>query len=123
MLIAPSSLPHRPGTGAAISVLGGAIADGTVPASLVRSRLANLFRVQFRLGLFDPAAASKYASLGPSDVDTPAHRALALEAARQGLVLLKVRAGATFGLCDRGGGSSCFVGFPSTAPSCAFAPR
>ena len=35
-----------------------------------------------------------YATLGAEAVDTPAHRALALDAARQGLVLLKNEGGA-----------------------------
>ncbi|KAG9145774.1 hypothetical protein Leryth_011206 [Lithospermum erythrorhizon] len=43
-----------------------------------------------RLGMFDgEPSAQPYGHLGPSDVCTPAHQELALEAARQGLVLLK----------------------------------
>ncbi|KAK6930245.1 Fibronectin type III-like domain [Dillenia turbinata] len=40
-----------------------------------------------RLGMFD-GPSQPYANLGPRDVCTPAHRELALEAARQGIVLL-----------------------------------
>ena len=44
-----------------------------------------------RLGLFDPLDGSPFASLGGDDVGTEASQQLALEAARQGIVLLKVR--------------------------------
>jgi beta-glucosidase-like glycosyl hydrolase len=52
--------------------------------------LFNLFSVQMRLGLFngDPKKG-KFGKLGPKDVCTPEHKKLALEAARQGIVLLK----------------------------------
>nr|GMD57075.1 probable beta-D-xylosidase 6 [Ipomoea batatas] len=52
--------------------------------------LLNLFSVQFRLGLFDGNAVNrKFESFGPKDVCSSEHRRLALEAARQGIVLLK----------------------------------
>ena len=52
--------------------------------------LVNLFTVQLRLGLFngDPIKG-KYSKLGPSDVCSSDHKNLALEAARQGIVILK----------------------------------
>jgi beta-glucosidase len=43
----------------------------------------------FRLGLMDPDEDVPYTKLGPADVDTPAARQLALEAAQQGMVLLQ----------------------------------
>ncbi|KAG0457559.1 hypothetical protein HPP92_022716 [Vanilla planifolia] len=52
--------------------------------------LINLFSVQLRLGLFDGNPKKlQYGDLGPQDVCTKQHREIALEAARQGLVLLK----------------------------------
>lgn len=46
--------------------------------------------VQMRLGMFDGEPSSQeYGHLGPEHVCTPAHQQLALEAARQGIVLLK----------------------------------
>ncbi len=51
-----------------------------------------LFRVlssRFRLGLFDPPAAVRWAQITPAQNDTPEHRRLALEAARESIVLLK----------------------------------
>lgn len=48
--------------------------------------------VQMRLGMFDgEPSAHQYGNLGPRDVCTPAHQQLALEAARQGIVLLENR--------------------------------
>ncbi len=51
-----------------------------------------LFRVlssRFRLGLFDPPASIPWAQITPAANDTPEHRRLALEAARESIVLLK----------------------------------
>jgi hypothetical protein len=39
-----------------------------------------------RLGLFDPSDDQPYTKLSWSEVNTPAHQQLALEAARQGIV-------------------------------------
>ncbi len=64
-----------------------AVNDGTVSMDLVDRALTNLFTVQFRLGMFDKE--TPYDSLDHSSVDTPEHRELALDAARQGMVLLK----------------------------------
>jgi beta-glucosidase len=44
---------------------------------------------RFRLGLFDPAGKVPYSKLTIKDNNTPEHRQLALEIARQSLVLLK----------------------------------
>lgn len=41
------------------------------------------------LGMFDPEDAVSYNKLGVKDIDTPEHRALALDAAHQSIVLLK----------------------------------
>src|SRR5208283_1175001 len=51
--------------------------------------LRRLFRLRFLLGQFDPAGRVPYAAIPLSEVDAPAHDQLALEAARQSLVLLK----------------------------------
>lgn len=44
---------------------------------------------QFRLGIFDPPSLFPWSNLGANDVDTPSSRQLALEAAQQGIVLLR----------------------------------
>jgi beta-glucosidase len=48
-----------------------------------------LFKARFRLGMFDPPDQVPYAQIPFSVVDSPEHRELALEVARQSLVLLK----------------------------------
>ncbi|KAL5100007.1 hypothetical protein RYX36_004334 [Vicia faba] len=67
-----------------------AIEQGMVKEEDLDRALLNLFSVQMRLGLFngDPRKG-KFGKLGPQDVCTPEHKKLALEAARQGIVLLK----------------------------------
>ncbi|KAJ4955050.1 hypothetical protein NE237_011833 [Protea cynaroides] len=58
----------------------------------VNGALANTLTVQMRLGMYDgDPSAQPFGHLGPRDVCTPAHQQLALEAARQGIVLLKNR--------------------------------
>lgn len=48
-----------------------------------------LFTARFRLGLFDPPEMVSYASTPDSEIDSDAHRAIALQAARESVVLLK----------------------------------
>jgi beta-glucosidase len=62
----------------------GAIAEADLDAALVR-----LFTARFRLGMFDPPERVPFSTIPYSEVDSPAHRALALEAARESIVLLK----------------------------------
>src|SRR5258707_14200520 len=44
---------------------------------------------RFRLGLFDPPEIVPYARTPDSEIDSEAHRALALKTARESIVLLK----------------------------------
>ncbi|KAL5700927.1 putative beta-D-xylosidase 2 [Ranunculus cassubicifolius] len=56
----------------------------------VNNALVNTITVQMRLGMFDGEPSRQpYGNLGPLTVCDPAHNQLALEAARQGIVLLK----------------------------------
>jgi beta-glucosidase len=48
-----------------------------------------LFEARFRLGMFDPPDRVPWSKLTLAENDTPAHRQLALEAARKSIVLLK----------------------------------
>lgn len=60
----------------------------------VNNALANTITVQMRLGMFDgEPSAQPFGNLGPRDVCTPNHQQLALEAARQGIVLLQNHGG------------------------------
>jgi len=66
------------------AVVGGLIDVATIDQSLVR-----LFTARFQLGMFDPPEQVSYTQI-PYDVnDAQAHRALALQAAHESLVLLK----------------------------------
>lgn len=67
-----------------------AIKRGILNEAQVDSALVNTVTVQMRLGMFDgEPSAQPYGNLGSRDVCTPANQELALEAARQGIVLLK----------------------------------
>lgn len=67
-----------------------AIEQGKVQEDDIDRALLNLFSIQLRLGLFDgDPTKGPYGKFGPKDVCTAEHKTLALEAARQGIVLLK----------------------------------
>jgi beta-glucosidase len=66
-----------------------AVGTGLIaPAQLDRA-LERVLTGRFRLGMFDPQERVPYASITSADNDTPAHDQLALETARDSLVLLK----------------------------------
>ncbi|KAK8935325.1 putative beta-D-xylosidase 6 [Platanthera zijinensis] len=67
-----------------------AVKLGKVSEKDIDRAVTNLFLVQLRLGLYngDPRRQS-HGNLGPGDVCSKKHREIALEAARQGFVLLK----------------------------------
>lgn len=69
---------------------GEAVKKGLLKEADINGALINTLTVQMRLGMFDGEPSTHpYGNLGPSDVCTPSHQELALEAARQGIVLLK----------------------------------
>ncbi|KAK9984285.1 hypothetical protein SO802_033810 [Lithocarpus litseifolius] len=69
-----------------------AVQKGLLNEKDVNTALANTLNVQVRLGMFDGEPFKHpFGNLGPKDVCTPAHQELALESARQGIVLLKNR--------------------------------
>ena len=68
----------------------GALRQGKVNEADINNALVNTITVQMRLGMYDGEPSKQpFGNLGPNDVCTPAHQELALEAARQGIVLLK----------------------------------
>lgn len=75
--------------GRAYSALLEAVKKGLVDETTVDIAAKRLFIARFRLGMFDPEEMVSYASIPYSVVDSPAHRALALEAARKSIVLLQ----------------------------------
>jgi beta-glucosidase len=66
-----------------------AVHDKLLAESEVDQRLAPLLRTMFRLGFFDPKESVPFNRIAPAENDTPAHGALALQAAREAMVLLK----------------------------------
>jgi len=60
------------------------ISEAEIDVSLVR-----LYVARFRLGMFDPAERVPFSKIPVSEIDSEAHRKLALEAARKSIVLLR----------------------------------
>eukprot|EP01064_Diplonema_japonicum_P003852 TRINITY_DN1253_c2_g3_i1.p1 TRINITY_DN1253_c2_g3~~TRINITY_DN1253_c2_g3_i1.p1 ORF type:complete len:758 (+),score=132.26 TRINITY_DN1253_c2_g3_i1:47-2275(+) len=70
--------------------LNASMANGTTPQADVDTALQHLFSVQVRFGFYDPLDEQPYLKYNYSTkVNTPEHQKLALETARQGMVLLK----------------------------------
>ncbi len=70
-----------------------AVRQGLVAEAQVDTAVRRLFLARFKLGMFDPPDRVRWASIPYAVVDAPAHRALAREAARESMVLLKNAAG------------------------------
>ncbi|MGO8787186.1 MAG: glycoside hydrolase family 3 C-terminal domain-containing protein [Terriglobia bacterium] len=66
-----------------------AVQDGLITESEIDTDLKRLFVARIRLGLFDPPNAVAFNRIPFSENDSPQHRALALKAARESIVLLK----------------------------------
>jgi len=66
-----------------------AVENRLLTAADVDLAVKRLFEARFRLGMFDPPESVPWSKLTIADNDTPAHRQLALEAARKSIVLLK----------------------------------
>src|SRR5580700_6598820 len=66
-----------------------AVKLGLVTEKDVDTSVKRLLTARFRLGLFDPPELVKYAQTPDSEVDSEAHRQLALTLARESMVLLK----------------------------------
>jgi beta-glucosidase len=69
--------------------LTAAVANHIITEKELDVAVKRLFTARFKLGMFDPAERVKYASIPHSVVDSKEHKALALEAARKSIVLLK----------------------------------
>lgn len=75
--------------GTEYSTLVDAVHQGIIPESEIDRAVTRLFTARFRLGMFDPPSRVPFSSIPYSEVDSPAHRQQALQAAREGIVLLK----------------------------------
>jgi beta-glucosidase len=69
--------------------LQAAVAQKLVSPETIDRSLHRLLLARVRLGLLDPAQCTPYGSIGMAENDTPAHRALALRAAEESIVLLQ----------------------------------
>ncbi len=69
--------------------LGDAVKQGLVTEAELDAALKRLFTARFRLGMFDPPESYAYGRIPFSEVNSAEHRRLALQAAREAMVLLK----------------------------------
>jgi beta-glucosidase len=74
-----------------VRYLPGAVAKGLLTERHIDQALRRVLRVRFRLGEFDPPEMVPYTKLGQEEIDSSAHRQLALRLARESIVLLKNR--------------------------------
>jgi beta-glucosidase len=70
-----------------------AVKDGLIRESEIDTAVKRLFTARMRLGLFDPPDAVPFNKIPTAMIDSPEHRRLALQAARECMVLLKNRDG------------------------------
>jgi beta-glucosidase len=75
--------------GTTYAALVDAVREGLVTEAEVDRAVGRLLTIRHRLGMFDPPAATPYGAIPVAVIDSPEHRALALEAARASIVLLK----------------------------------
>jgi beta-glucosidase len=66
-----------------------AVKQGLLSEAELDVSLKRLFAARMRLGMFDPAEKVPYAQTPESEIDSAAHRELALKMARESMVLLK----------------------------------
>jgi len=88
-----SALAVRAGTdltcGTEYKSLIEAVKKGLITEAEIDTSLKRLMTARFRLGMFDPPEMVPYARIPFSENDSPAHRQLALQTARESIVLLK----------------------------------
>ena len=75
--------------GDAYASLGEAVRKGYVKESMLDTALVRLFAARYRLGIMGGNKDDPYARIGTDQIDGPAHRKLALQAALESIVLLK----------------------------------
>ena len=66
-----------------------AVKNGLIKEAEINTSLERLFVARFRLGMFDPPERVPFSKIPASEIDSEAHRKLALEAARKSIVLLR----------------------------------
>jgi beta-glucosidase len=71
--------------------LPGAVRNGLVSEEVVDRALTRVFRVAFRLGVFDPPDRVPFTNVPAGVINAPRHRELALRTEREAIVLLQNR--------------------------------
>ncbi|HVU31460.1 MAG TPA: glycoside hydrolase family 3 C-terminal domain-containing protein, partial [Sphingomicrobium sp.] len=66
-----------------------AVREGHLSQAAIDRALVRLFTARIRLGMFDPPSMVPYAQVDGNELDSPAHRKLALRLAEESMVLLK----------------------------------
>lgn len=66
-----------------------AIDSGWVTERQIDTALGYILSTRFRLGMFDPDSVVPYAAISPESNNTPSHSRVALQVARESMVLLK----------------------------------
>jgi beta-glucosidase len=88
-----SALAVKRGTdlecGESYKALVNAVKQGLISEAEIDRAVKRLFDARFRLGMFDPPEMVPYSKIPFSANDSPEHRQLALNAARESIVLLK----------------------------------
>lgn len=75
--------------GRAYASLGTAVHAGLVQETVLDRALVRLFSARYQLGIMGKGDRDPYARIGADQLESAAHRALALRAARESIVLLK----------------------------------
>lgn len=66
-----------------------AVQKGLITEAAINTSVERLFRARILLGMFDPPEMVPYSKIPYSENDSPAHRELAVEAAKESIVLLQ----------------------------------
>jgi beta-glucosidase len=77
------------GKGQAYPALVDAVHQNLITEAEIDGAVRRLFAARFRLGMFDPPSSYAYGRIPVTENDTPQHRQLSLQAARESMVLLK----------------------------------
>ncbi|MCA9960113.1 MAG: glycoside hydrolase family 3 C-terminal domain-containing protein, partial [Anaerolineales bacterium] len=75
--------------GSVYTALLDAVGQGLIDEATIDQAVTRLFTARFQLGVFDPPSMSPYSGIPFAVINSPQHQELALQAARESIVLLK----------------------------------